>query len=312
LITPALGVATATTVNKLTITTPATGATLTITDGKTLSISNTLTFTGTDASSVAFGTGGTVVYTGVTSLSSLTTASSLSSIGTISTGVWQGTTIAVAYGGTGVTTSTGTGNNVLSASPTFTGTPTLPTGTIATTQSASDNSTKIATTAYSDAAATAAKVLVGYGISKVTTYTAYTGITTIPMDNTIPQKTEGVQWGSITYTPASASNRLLIRATVNVGETSNTENNFVQTICQDTTSNSLVATVTGVPPQPAISYPIILITEHEMTAGTTSATTFKALVSGDVGTTLEINGNGGSRLFGGVMESKIEVWEFAP
>ena len=38
------------------------------------------------------------------------------------------------------------------ASPTFTGTPTLPTGTIATTQSASDNSTKVATTAYVDTA----------------------------------------------------------------------------------------------------------------------------------------------------------------
>jgi hypothetical protein len=34
------------------------------------------------------------------------------------------------------------------ASPTFTGTPTLPSGTIATTQSTSDDSTKIATTAY--------------------------------------------------------------------------------------------------------------------------------------------------------------------
>lgn len=38
------------------------------------------------------------------------------------------------------------------ASPTFTGTPTLPTGTIATTQSAGDNSTKVATTAYADTA----------------------------------------------------------------------------------------------------------------------------------------------------------------
>ena len=36
------------------------------------------------------------------------------------------------------------------ASPTFTGTPTLPTGTVATTQSQSDNSTKVATTAYVD------------------------------------------------------------------------------------------------------------------------------------------------------------------
>jgi len=38
------------------------------------------------------------------------------------------------------------------ASPTFTGTPTLPTGTIAVTQSANDNSTKLATTAYVDGA----------------------------------------------------------------------------------------------------------------------------------------------------------------
>ncbi len=37
-------------------------------------------------------------------------------------------------------------------SPTFTGTPSLPTGTTGVTQSASDNSTKIATTAYVDAA----------------------------------------------------------------------------------------------------------------------------------------------------------------
>jgi len=37
------------------------------------------------------------------------------------------------------------------ASPTFTGTPSLPTGTTGVTQSASDNSTKLATTAYVDA-----------------------------------------------------------------------------------------------------------------------------------------------------------------
>lgn len=63
LTTPSLGVATATTINKVTLTTPATGATLTIADGKTLTVSGTLTFTGTDGSSVAFGTGGTVTYT---------------------------------------------------------------------------------------------------------------------------------------------------------------------------------------------------------------------------------------------------------
>ena len=64
LVTPTLGVATATSVNKLAITAPATAATLTIADNKTLTASNTLTLTGTDASSVAFGTGGTVAYQG--------------------------------------------------------------------------------------------------------------------------------------------------------------------------------------------------------------------------------------------------------
>lgn len=50
-----------TTVDGLTIS-PTTG-TFTLTNAKTLSVSNTLTFTGTDTSSVAFGTGGTVLYT---------------------------------------------------------------------------------------------------------------------------------------------------------------------------------------------------------------------------------------------------------
>jgi len=62
LTTPSLGVATATSINKVAFTAPATGSTLTIADGKTLTASNSLTFTGTDATSFAFpGTSGTVV-----------------------------------------------------------------------------------------------------------------------------------------------------------------------------------------------------------------------------------------------------------
>ena len=100
LTTPTLGIASATSINKVAITAPATSATLTIADGKTLTASNTLTFTGTDASSVAFGTGGTVAYTNVATLSSLT------SVGTIGTGVWQATAVGAPYGGTGQTVYT--------------------------------------------------------------------------------------------------------------------------------------------------------------------------------------------------------------
>lgn len=59
-ITITLGAITPTSVNGLTITT--TTGTLTIANLKVLTVNNTLTLTGTDGSSVAFGTGGTVLY----------------------------------------------------------------------------------------------------------------------------------------------------------------------------------------------------------------------------------------------------------
>lgn len=58
--TPTLGVASATSVNKVAITAPATSATLAIADGKTLTASNTITFTATDGSTLGIGTGGTL------------------------------------------------------------------------------------------------------------------------------------------------------------------------------------------------------------------------------------------------------------
>lgn len=54
LVTPALGVATATSINKMAITAPATSSTLAVADGKTATISATLTFAGTDGKTVTF------------------------------------------------------------------------------------------------------------------------------------------------------------------------------------------------------------------------------------------------------------------
>lgn len=127
LVTPVLGVASATSVNKLTITAPATGSTLTIADGKTLTANNTLTFTGTDASSVNFGTGGTVLYSGG-ALGTPSSATLTNAIGLpISTGVsGLGTGVATFLATptsanliSAVTDETGTGNLVFSNSPTL-------------------------------------------------------------------------------------------------------------------------------------------------------------------------------------------------
>ena len=63
------------------------------------------------------------------------------------------------------------------ASPTFTGTPSLPTGTTAITQTAADNSTKLATTAYADAAIPPFKgCLVFLDASQAITVSTYTSI----------------------------------------------------------------------------------------------------------------------------------------
>jgi hypothetical protein len=131
-------------INKVTITVPANGSTLTLADGKTLTVNNTLTFSGTDSSTLNIGSGGTLgtaaftattayLESGVTSLPSVTsvngtsipssgtilttlsTTSALTTVGTIGTGVWQGTEVGLSYGGTGASTQAGAANAVLPA-----------------------------------------------------------------------------------------------------------------------------------------------------------------------------------------------------
>lgn len=71
LTTPSLGVATATSINKVAITQPAIGSTLTIADGKTATVNSTLTFSGTDGTSFTFPSGSGTV-TGLANTQTLT------------------------------------------------------------------------------------------------------------------------------------------------------------------------------------------------------------------------------------------------
>lgn len=102
LTTPVLGVASATSVNKVTITTPATGSTLTLIDGKTLTINKTISLTAADD------TGVYTLPTGTKTLvaTDVATLSSLASVGTITTGTWNGTVVDVAHGGSGRASTT--------------------------------------------------------------------------------------------------------------------------------------------------------------------------------------------------------------
>lgn len=79
LTTPTLGIATATTVNKVTFTAPATGSTLTIADGKTLTVSNSLTLSGVDGKSL--GISNSLTLAGTDSTTMTFPASSASIVG---------------------------------------------------------------------------------------------------------------------------------------------------------------------------------------------------------------------------------------
>jgi hypothetical protein len=74
LTSPTLGIATATTINGLDITTTSSGV-LTIDNSKTLRTNNTVTFSGTDGSTVAFRNGGSIAYTSDTLATFATTTS---------------------------------------------------------------------------------------------------------------------------------------------------------------------------------------------------------------------------------------------
>lgn len=93
----------------------------------------------------------TVSADAITIASTYVGQNSITTLGTISTGIWNGTAIAATYGGTAIDSSGSTGVAQVS-SGTWSISTALADGTTATTQSASDNSTKVATTAYVDAA----------------------------------------------------------------------------------------------------------------------------------------------------------------
>ena len=133
LVTPVLGAATATSVNKVAITAPATGSTLTIADGKTLTCSNTLTFSGTDGSTITLGAGGTVLYSGgalgtpssgtLTNCTGLPVSTGISGLGTgVATFLATPSSANLA---TALTDETGSGKVVFSTAPTLDSTVTI-------------------------------------------------------------------------------------------------------------------------------------------------------------------------------------------
>lgn len=135
-----------------------------------------------------------------------------------------------------------------------------------------------------------------------------TGTTTIPLDDTVPQNTEGDQYLSQAITPEATSNKLHIRAQLLVS--SSIAAHFIAALFQDSTAGALKAVTTFNAYQTGSGGAVILTIDHWMDAGTTSATTFKVRAGANAAGTTTYNGLGSARYLGGVMNSFIEITEF--
>ena len=115
-----------------------------------------------------------------------------------------------------------------------------------------------------------------------------TGTTQIPIDDTIPQNTEGDQYLSLAITPTNALSTLII-----------------DVVAYLASSVAPIGMTTA-------GYVLPVIFRHSMVAGTTSATTFKVRAGGGGAGTTTFNGSGGARLLGGVYASSITIRERLP
>jgi len=209
-----------------------------------------------------------------------------------------------------LTDETGTGANVFAGSPALTGTPTFAgatsgtIGVVATAVAGSNTLTLPAETGTLRSTVSTGTVLqqVNYQTGAVAT-----GTTLIPLDDTIPQNTEGDEYMSLAITPKSATSKLAIQVTIQATCSGTVWGNAA--LFQDSTANAL-ASAFGFTDTATSGHAVTFT--HYMTSGTTSSTTFKLRAGPNSAATLTFNGQGGGRRFGGTLASSITITEVVP
>lgn len=136
-----------------------------------------------------------------------------------------------------------------------------------------------------------------------------TGTTVLPLDDTIPQITEGDQYMSATITPKNAASTLEV-SVVFYGACQ-TSGHVIAALFRDSTANALMA---GLAYSNFNATPGLVTFTCIVTAGSTSATTFRVRAGGGSGGTTYFNGTSllTTRVLGGVSGSSITIKEYLP
>lgn len=157
------------------------------------------------------------------------------------------------------------------------------------------------------ALANAALKLSGDAVQQVSSYVTATaqGIVALPFDDTIPQSNEGDQFMSVTITPRSASNLLVVWVVANMS--SSIAGPMTGAIFRDSGTDALGAVSSYANALNQMACQTFMVA---VTAGSTSATTFKFRAGITTTQGLRLNGQSSARRLGGVCASSIQVIEY--
>lgn len=146
------------------------------------------------------------------------------------------------------------------------------------------------------------------GVSVQTVSTNYSSSsvnnTAIPEDDTVPQITEGNEVMTQAITPKSATNILVIEATITAAN--DAAQQVVGALFQDANANALAV---GIQYQPTANGMNTIVVKHRMVAGTTSSTTFRIRIGAGGGNTT-FNGFASGRKYGTTTKSTIVITEY--
>jgi hypothetical protein len=148
--------------------------------------------------------------------------------------------------------------------------------------------------------------------AELTTSTVTSSVS-IPVDNTIPQNTEGAEILTCSITPKYANSILYIESNSFIGENANIVDIIVQALFRDSTADAISVSFNNANPGSSTPFgsnlsfnPTYMLAKE--TANSTSATTFKLRAGGSGATALRVNGTS-SQFFSGKLITYIKITE---
>ena len=131
------------------------------------------------------------------------------------------------------------------------------------------------------------------------------GATTMALDDTIPQNTEGNQFFSQAITPSHQAN--ILRVKMQMYLASSAAGHLIMALFNSATGANALAAVAS--RTDAAGDNLLLALEYLMIAGQVTALTFTGRAGNSGAATTTFNGSAAARLFGGVANSFIEIEE---